>query len=151
MSKKLALERPLAALDNKVRNFPASLNEQEAKEFSTYLMLSWSASVEGPYDIQQYYLRAANERVNMHFFDLGRHPKLQWLACTTVSPGLGRQRHYWVKSRAKKNKLLELACSLLPSAKVSDVELLLKLQGVEYFRNLAREHAWSDQQIAQLK
>ena len=59
-------------------------------------MLRYTASVEGGPDIQEWYLRVTNERVNANFFDLGKHPKLQWLMLCSASPGIGKQFHAWI-------------------------------------------------------
>ena len=68
---KLSINNEMAQLDTKNRAFYDELNEEERKKFSTYLMLRYAASVEGGPDIQEWYLRVTNERINANFFDLG--------------------------------------------------------------------------------
>ena len=87
MSDKLTINNEMRVLDAKDRTFYDSLDEQERKKFGVYLMMRYSASVEGSADFQEWYLRSANERVNQNFFDISasRHAKLLWLMCTTVS------------------------------------------------------------------
>jgi hypothetical protein len=82
---KLSIKNEMYQLDTKNRNFVDELSEAERKKFSTYIMLKYCANVDGGPDLQEWYLRATNERVNINFFDLGKHEKLQWLLCTTVS------------------------------------------------------------------
>lgn len=134
----LNLNTELAALDLKRRNFRQQMTDEEKKKFSTYLMLKYSASVEGNPDLQAYYLMATNENVNKHFFDLKQHPELQWLCCTTVSPGMGKQRHYWFNGFAKKSaddkyidKLTKAVSEKLPNYKESDIDLWIELVGIE--------------------
>ena len=134
----IPLNDQLRALDRKDRNFRANLPEEFKKKLSTYLMLRYAASVEGHADLQSYYLIAANENVNKYFFDLKHHPELQWLCCTTVSPGMGVQRHYWFSGSAKKadsdkytRKLLNKVAELRPNQKMSDCELWIELVGTE--------------------
>lgn len=132
----LNLNSELAALDLKDRQFRQKLTDEERKKFSTYLMLRYSASVEGSVDLQSYYLMATNENVNKNFFELGKkHDELQWLTCTTVSPGMGKQRHYWhgaparSKSERYLDRLIARVQEKLPEWKASDVELWVRLNG----------------------
>lgn len=146
-SGKLSLTSELRALDNKDRNFRSELSEEERKKFSPYLMLRYSASVEGNEDLQAYYLMAANENVNKYFFDINKHPELQWLCCTTVSPGMGSQRHYWFNGFGKKesadkylNSLTKAVSEKLPSYKQSDIELWIELEGIEKVEQWILDH-----------
>jgi hypothetical protein len=131
----LSLNSELKALDSKNRLFRQNLSDEDRKKFSPYLMLRYAASVEGSSDLQAYYLMATNENVNKNFFDLDA--EMQWLSCTTVSPDLGSQRHYWHSvSKAKTSeekywsKLLDLVESFLDGWKRSDVETWCKVNGV---------------------
>lgn len=132
----LNLNSELAALDLKDRQFRQKLTDEERKKFSPYLMMRYSASVEGSVDLQAYYLMATNENVNKNFFELGKkHDELQWLTCTTVSPGMGKQRHYWhgaparSKSERYLDRLIARVQEKLPEWKASDVELWVRLNG----------------------
>lgn len=151
MSDKLSIKSETAALDRKDRDFYDSLDTEEKKKFSPYLMLRYSASVEGSADLQAWYLMATNERVNKHFFDIStsQHKKLQWLMCTTVSPAMGNQRHYWLgtKKSERDNKAIKFLTSLHPELKPDDIELLAELNSKEDLRNMARQHGWDDKRI----
>lgn len=143
----LNLNSELAALDLKDRQFRQKLTEEERKKFSPYLMLRYSASVEGSVDLQTYYLMATNENVNKNFFELGKkHAELQWLVCTTVSPGMGKQRHYWQgaparsKSERYLDRLIARAKEKLPDWKASDVELWVNLNGEAATEQWIQQH-----------
>ena len=103
MANKLDIANEMHMLDSKNREFYDSLDDEERKKFSTYLMLRWGSVVGGIPELQQYYLQATNERLNKHFFDISttQHKKLQWLLATTVSPGMGKQKHPWLAARKK--------------------------------------------------
>ena len=140
----------MAQLDTKNRAFYDELNEEERKKFATYLMLRYAASVEGEPDIQEWYLRVTNERVNANFFDLGKHPKLQWLLCTTVSPDMGRQRHYWQASKKKEgsnSKALKFLTKLYPHLRTDELELLAELNDAKELKALAKSMGMSDVEI----
>ena len=148
---KLDIKNEMAGFDRKDRIYYDDLDEEEKKKFSPYLMLRWGSCVEGSADFQAWYLRATNERVNQNFFDISSkdHKKFQWLLCTTVSPGMGNQRHYWLpaKKSEKDNKAIKFLTSLYPTAKTDEIELLAELNSKQDLKQLAREHGWDDKRI----
>jgi len=147
---KLSINNEMTQFDRKNREFYDELDTEEKKKFSTYLMLRYGASVEGNADLQEWYLRATNERMNMHFFDLGKHPKLQWLLATTVSPGMGVQRHYWQGAKKKEgsnSKAVKFVAQLYPHMKQDEVELLASINTTKELKELAKQLGWTDQDI----
>ena len=145
---KLDIGTEMRAFDTKNREFYDSLTPEERKKFSTFLMLKWGCNVEGSPELQEWYLRAHNDRVNINFFDLGRHPKLQWLLCTTVSPGLGSKRHYWLKGHKREDKATyKFIESQFPGLKLDEVELMAELNTMEQLKAYARELGWDDKKI----
>jgi hypothetical protein len=152
MSDKLSLNNELRMLDTKHREFYDELEDHEQKKFSPYVMMRYSASVEGDPDFQEWYLRAANERVNQNFFDVStsKHKKLQWLLCTTVSPNMGQMRHYWIATK-KEEKLSTPAVKLLrklyPKMKLDEIELLASVNDIKEIKKYAALHGMDDQDI----
>jgi hypothetical protein len=148
---KLSIKSETAALDRKDVDFYDSLSDEEKKKFSPYLMLRYSASVDGDPDMQAWYLLATNERVNKNFFDISTsaHKKLQWLLCTTVSPNLGNQHHYWLgtKKSEKDTKSIKFLTQLYPGLKPDDIELLAELNTKSDLKELAKQHGWTSEQI----
>lgn len=150
MSDKLNITNEMAQLDRKNRLFYDELTEDERKKFSTYLMLRWSSSVQADSDIQAYYVMSCNENLNKHFFNLSRHPKLQWLCATAVSPGIGTFRHQWIAPKKKDgvdNKASKFLREIYPLAKDDEIELLRQLNTKDDLKQLAREHGWDDRRI----
>jgi hypothetical protein len=147
---KLDIWNELAQLDNKNRNFYDELSDEERKKFSCYILLKWGAAVEGNRDLQEWYLRAVNERANINFFDLGRHPKLQWLCLTSASPGMGKVRHYWQGAKKKEggnNKALKFLAKLYPHLKNDELELLASLNDTKELKALAKSMGMTDSDI----
>lgn len=144
---KLSIQNEMTQLDLKNRDFWDSLTDEERKKFSTYLMIRWGSSVQGVQELQEYYLLACNERLNKHFFEINRHPKLQWLLATTVSPGMGTHRHQWIAPKKKEkgdNEIKKTLMTLMPAAKMSDIETLSKLIDKKQLRILLDEHGTAD-------
>ena len=140
---KLSIQNEMTQLDLKNRDFYDSLTEEERKKFSNYLMIRWASSVQANQDYQEWYLLSCNERLNKHFFDINRHPKLQWLCATTVSPGMGTHHHQWIAPKKKEkgdNDVKKTLMTLMPAAKMSDIETLSKLITKKELRALLDEH-----------
>lgn len=145
----LYIGNEMAAYDRKDRDYYDKFTDEQRKSFSTYLMLKYGANVSGSADMQAYYLMATNERVNKNFFDLGKHPKLQWLACTSVSPGMGNQFHYWLKAKKKEgdNKSQKFLAKLYPNMKSDEIDLLAKINDKRDLADLARSLGYDDKSI----
>lgn len=139
----------MQAFDRKDRAYYDNFTDDDRKKFSTYLMLKYGANVKGSSELQAYYLMATNERVNKNFFDLNKHTKLQWLSCTTVSPAMGMQFHYWLNGKKKEgdNKAQKFLAELYPNMKTDEIELLAKLNDKRDLTDLARELGFDDKSI----
>jgi hypothetical protein len=117
-------------LDLKNREFYNSLTDEEKKKFSNYLMIRWGSSVQGSRELQEFYLISTNERLNKNFFAINKHPKLQWLCATTVSPGMGGMKHNWIspkKKEASASGVKKQLAELYPNMKNDELELMAKL------------------------
>lgn len=145
----LYIGNEMAAYDRKDRAYYDKFTDEQRKSFSTYLMLKYGANVSGSADMQAYYLMATNERVNKHFFDLNRHTKLQWLACTSVSPAMGNQFHYWLKAKKKEgdNKAQKFLAKLYPTMKSDEIDLLAKINDKRDLADMARKLGYDDKSI----
>lgn len=143
----MSLTDQLRALDMKNREFYDRLTEEQRKKFSLYLMFKYSGSVEGHSDLQEYYLLAQNKLVNQNFFALSKHPKLQWLLLTTVSPGVGTQRHYYLKTHksSTRHKLLD---KIYPDLGDDEIKVLQKIMTSDQIVKLAQQHGIDDSTIS---
>ena len=120
----------MAQFDRKNREFYDSLSGDEKKKFSTFLMIRYGSSVKGSRDLQEFYLIATNERLNKHFFAINRHPKLQWMCATTVSPGMGNQFHQWIAPKKKEpgaGSFKKQLAELYPHLKDDEIDLMAQL------------------------
>ena len=157
----LYIGNEMAAFDRKDRAYYDKFTDEERKQFSTYLMLRYGASVdvdlkknlrlnaEEKRMIEEYYLVQTNETVNKYFFDLNKHPKLQWLMCTAVSPNMGKQNHYWQGSKKKENnnKAVKFLTALYPELKDNEIKLLVEINDKRNLTDMARNLGWDDKRI----
>ena len=117
----------MRCFDENDRDFYDNLTDEERKKFSNYLMIRWGSAVHGSRELQEFYVVATNERLNKHFYAVNRHPKLQWLMATSVSPGMGVHRHQWIAPKKKESGSSEVKKTLMqlyPTMKMSDIETL---------------------------
>lgn len=133
-------------LDLKNRNFYDSLDRDELKKFSNFLMLRWSSAVEGSREIQEYYVQSCNLQLNKRFFDIGRHPKLQWLCATAVSPGMGALRHNWIapkKKQASASAKRKALIEIYPTYKDDEIDVMMQIVSQKeidaYFKSAGRD------------
>lgn len=127
---KLSIHNEMACLDRKDRTFYDNLTPEERKKFSNFLMIRWGSCIQGNTELQGYYLQSSNHYVNKHFFNINKHPKLQWLCATAVSPGLGTQRHQWIapkKKEAGASGIKKQLAELYPHLKDDEIELMAKI------------------------
>lgn len=149
---KLGIAQEMKAVDMKDRDFYDNLTDEERKQFSTYLMIRWASSVaSGNPEIDQYYLIAANDRLNKNFFSVKKeHDKLNWLATTTISPGIGTQRHEWISApkRATANgKAEKFLTKHYPDLKADDIALMASLNDIKALKKFAEALGMSPEQI----
>jgi hypothetical protein len=130
MSDKLNIANEMRQFDRKNRDFWDELTAEEKKKFSNYLMIRWGSAVDGSRELQEYYVQSCNHYLNKNFFDLSRHPKLQWLCATAVSPNLGTPRHPWIAPRKKeaglsaKRKALQ---EIFPHYKDDEIDVMAQI------------------------
>ena len=130
MSDKLTIANEMKMFDRKVRSFYDDLTAEEQKKFSNYLMIRWGSAVEGSRELQEFYVISCNERLNKHFFNVSKHPKLQWLMATSVSPDLGSQRHQWIapkKKQAGASAKRKALVSMYPHYKDDEIEVMMQI------------------------
>ena len=143
---KLSIANEMTQFDRKNRRFYDELTDEEKKKFSNYLMIRWGSAVQGSRDLQEFYLVSCNERLNKHFFAINRHPRLQWLCATTVSPDLGSHRHLWIapkKKEAGATGLRKQLAELYPNLKSDELDVMAKITTKkelnDHLRELGRE------------
>ena len=140
---KLNIRNEMAQLDRKNRDFYDELTDEERRKFSTFLMIRWSSAVSGPRELQEYYVQACNHYINRDFFAINRHPKLQWLCATAVSPDTGTHNHPWIRPPSRKGSnsaLRRRLQDLYPTMKPQDIDVLIQINDEKQIAQLEREH-----------
>ena len=143
---KLSINNEMTQFDRKNRQFYDELNDEEKKKFSNFLMIRYGSSVQGNTMDQAVYLLSCNENLNKHFFAINRHPKLQWLCATAVSPGWGTKRHQWIAPKKKEtgaSGIRKQLAELYPYMKDDEITLMAQINTKkdvdEYIKQLGQE------------
>lgn len=147
---KLEIANEMRVFDSKDRTFYNDLTAEERKKFSPYLMIRWGSCVSGSTDLQEFYIVSTNLRLNTQFFAASRHPELQWLMATTVSPGIGTFRHNWIapkKREGASSKAVKFLAALNPTMKMEDIELMAAMTTTRELKALARSNGKTEEQI----
>jgi hypothetical protein len=146
MTDKLNIANEMMCFDRKDRTFYDSLTDEERKKFSNYLMIRWGSAIQGNTMEQAVYLLSCNENFNKNFFNINRHPKLQWLCATTVSPGWGTKRHQWIAPKKKEtgaSGIRKQLAELYPHMKDDELALMAQINTKkdldEYVKQLGQE------------
>lgn len=126
--------------DLKNRGFYDELTPEERKKFSNYLMIRWGSSVQGSTELQEYYVQSCNHYLNKNFFAISKHPKLQWLCATAVSPGMGVHRHPWISPKKKEGTVRKQLANLFPNMKDDELDLLTKITTKKELDQYIRDH-----------
>lgn len=141
---RLNIRNEMEAYDRKQRDYYDCMTEEERKKFSPYLMIRWGSTVQGSQELQEFYLIAANQLVNRHYFSVStvRHKKLHWLLNTTVSPDLGKQRHYWIptQKRLSTSKKHQTLRELRPDLREDEIDLLAEINSQAEIDQCVRDH-----------
>jgi hypothetical protein len=140
---KLSIANEMSCFDRKDRDFYDSLTDEERKKFSNYLMVRWGSAVQGSAELQEFYLISCNERLNKHFFAINKHPKLQWLCATSVSPGMGAFKHQWIapkKKEAGASGIKKQLAELFPNRKQDEIELLAGITTKKELDEYLKQH-----------
>jgi hypothetical protein len=126
---KLDIKRELNAVDRKIYNFYDDLTDEERKAFSPYILMRYTASVQGDRDTQEWFLEMTNEMVNKNHWDLSKeHKALLWKLFAATGAGVNCYHPYLAAGKKEKaNKIERLLCDLYPAMKMADVKLMASM------------------------
>ena len=144
----LPLPQVLGALDRRDKKYYDRLSDEDKKAFVPYIMLRYASNVESDQFFTEHYVTTTNELVNVNYWQLSKHPKLQWLLFSMVG-AYELQRHPWLKSnskRAKKSEMQTALQTMYPAAKLAELELLESTLTKEQAKKFLDEYRELDKQ-----
>lgn len=130
----------LPAIDRNNGTWLSKQPEDAQKEFVPVVAIRYAATVENSSEAA-YMLWMINERVNVHMFELYKHPDL--IFRLMASCGLGSPvRHQWLplhKRKGGSNKAFDFLAELHPEASNREVDMLLSKYTKETFTQLVKD------------
>jgi hypothetical protein len=130
----------LPAIDRRDMTFWSRMTDEQKKEFGPWLIQRWTASAEGSPGVQEYFVQAANERVNINMKELKDHPELQWMLL--ASCGIKKAyRRSWIGAAkgVKKDRVSEFIAELYPSAGEQEIELMRIINDEQELKQIAEQ------------
>jgi hypothetical protein len=126
---KLDIKRELNAVDQKNYAFYDNLTDEEKKAFSPYILMRYTANVQGDQDIQEWFLERTNEFANKDHWVLSKnHKALLWKLFAATGAGVNCYHPYLAAGKkGKANKIEKLLCDLHPAMKMEEIKMLAKM------------------------
>lgn len=154
---KIPLKEIIAAIDLNSKSLWDELDDEQRKALKSELWIlnRYASSVKTNNTEQaQNYVLAVNEYFNKNWFELSKHPKLQWqLLCQANWDKKTVFYHEWIglagkkKGQGKKLKILE---SLYPDMKSDELELLAEINTSAEIKDIARQLGWEEKELKDL-
>lgn len=125
----LDIKRELNAVDTKDYNFYDNLTDEEKKSFSPFILMRYTANVQGDREVQEHFLEMTNELVNKNHWQLSKnHKPLLWKLFAATGVGIKAFHPYLAAGKKQKaNKIEKLLAEMRPSMKMEDIKLWASL------------------------
>jgi len=125
----LDIKRELKAVDNKDYDFYSKLTDEERKSFSPFILMRYTASVQGDREVQEHFLEMTNECVNKNHWVLSKnHKELLWKLFAATGVGISAYHPYLAAGKKEKaNKIEKLLCEIYPAMKLADIKVMASL------------------------
>jgi len=146
---KIPLPDMLNALDKRDKTWYSTLDDDQKKDFSPWLVMRYASSVDGPAYVQEHYLTATNQLCNRNFSGIGKeHDELHWLCIQAVGVG-AKQMHPFLKppKKGKKNRLFEWLIEKYPSLSDDEIELMISINSPDDFKMMAEQLSMQPSEI----
>jgi hypothetical protein len=126
---KLDIKRELKAVDTRDYNFYDNLTDEEKKAFSPFILMRYTANVQGDTALQEWFLEMTNEYVNKNHWELSKnHKPLLWKLFAGTGVGQSMYHPYLAAGKkAKANKIEKLLSEIYPAWKLEDIKVLASM------------------------
>jgi hypothetical protein len=126
---KLDIKRELKAVDTRDYNFYDNLTDEEKKAFSPFILMRYTANVQGDRALQEWFIETTNEYVNKNHWELSKnHKPLLWKLFAGTGVGTTMYHQYLAAGKkGKANKIEKLLAEIYPAYKLEDIKLLASM------------------------
>jgi hypothetical protein len=153
---KVELKEKLAAVDLNAKSLWDEIDDQNRKALKSELFIlnRYISNVKGQNrETQEHFVLTVNEYFNKHWNTLQKHPKLLWqLLCMCSHESRKVFFHEWIGFKKKKGdtKRLKFLFNIYPNKKEDELEMMAELMDLKEFKELAKDHGYSDKEIKDL-
>ena len=138
----------LKNIDYRNFDFYDSLTDEQQKQIAPYVIMRWASIANESSGLNDYYLQAINQIVNINYWDISSHKELVWkLLCVT---GAGEvTRRTWIKFGDKQTrtpKIDKLIREDNPDLNDMEIEIVREKFTKESLTEYCRQHAFSDKE-----
>lgn len=126
---KLDIKRELKAVDTRDYDFYDNLTDEEKKAFSPFILMRYTANVQGDPSLQEWFLETTNEYVNKNHWVLSKnHKPLLWKLFAGTGVGQSMYHPYLAAGKkSKANKIEKLLAEIYPTRKLEDIKILASM------------------------
>ena len=134
-------------------DFYSDQDDLARKEISPLILMRWVSLAEGKQDIAPEFV---NTFVNNGFWQLSKHPELQWKLLCVVASEISSvtPRHKWMMPKRSKSKTPLLDAFMIqryPLISDAEVDILKgKLENEDAVKDMAREFGCADNEIKEV-
>lgn len=128
-----------------------SLEPDERKQISFWLLNRYISSVKGNLEDTAMAVLATNEYYNKNWNVLGaKHPQLQWQLLCSINEDQKVKFHKYINLKRKtdsNSKVVKLLMKIYPNKKVDEVQLIARISSKKEIREFAKSHGLEDKDI----
>lgn len=141
----LDIKEEMYAADTQRFSFYQDITDEQRKAFSPLLAMKWLSVVGDRTGLAEYYICMTNELVNIGFWEISRHPELQWKLMAAVGSGSPVPGgHGWIpmaRSKKPSTKLDKFFLGRHPGLNSMELNIVKKNYTLESFKQLLRDLA----------
>lgn len=138
----------LKNIDKRNFDFFSELTDEQKKQIAPYVIMRWASIAEDNSGLNDYYLQAINQIVNLNYWQISSHKELVWkLLCITGSEMTVKRN--WIKFGEKGTntpKIDKLIRMDNPDINDMEVEIVREKFTKESLTEYCRQHAFSDKE-----
>lgn len=142
----LDIKEEMYAADMQRFSFYRDITDEQRKAFSPLIAMKWLSVVGDRSGLSEYYICMTNELVNIGFWEISKHPELQWKLMAAAGSG-SQQFHGWIpmaKSKKNASKLDKFFLSRRPGLNSTELDIVKKQYTLDSFKLLLRDLAMLD-------
>lgn len=142
----LDIKDEMYAADMQRFDFYKDLTDEQRKAFAPLVAMKWLSVVDDRCGLAEFYICMTNELVNIGFWEITKHPELQWKLMAAAGAG-SPQRHGWIamaKSKKNASKLDKFFLSRRPGLNSTELGIVKSQYNLDSFKQLLRDMAMLD-------